>query len=140
MMQPDAGAAMMPPLWPRNAPPAASDFGDADRDDRRPVVHVFRPCRAATQSGRAREDEWVLEFDSADPQRIEPLMGWTSARDPRQSLRLRFPSRESAAAFARRRGWRVVARLPQQRRLRPKSYADRFRMAVPQAGRSVCVP
>ena len=129
MLQQDAAAAMKPPFWPRNAPPESTDYGDADRNDARPVVHVYQPCRSATQSGRAGAGEWVLEFDSADPQIIEPLMGWTSGRDARRQLRLRFPSLESAAAFAQRRGWRMLMRAPQPRRIRPKSYADRFRMA-----------
>lgn len=130
MLRQHSRAAMTPPFWPRNAPPETTDYGDADRDDRRPAVHVYQPCRSATQSGAARRRDWVLEFDSADPQRIEPLMGWTSCSDTRRQLRMHFPSLESAAAFAQSRGWRMLMRAPQQRRIRPKSYADRFRMSL----------
>lgn len=130
-MQRTAGPGPLAPhYWPRNAPPEDTEYGGRDWEDDRLAVHVYQPCRSVTQSGSARTGRWLLEFDSADPQRIEPLMGWTSCRDTRRQVQLSFPTRESAVDFALRRGWRVMLREPQQRRVRPKSYADRFRAAL----------
>lgn len=117
-----------PAHWPRNAPPDATEYGGRSWEDNRPAVRVYRPCRPATQSGMAGTRQWLLEFDSADPLLPEPLMGWTSSRDPRRQLRLGFPTRESAVDFALRQGWRVMLREEPRHRPRPKRYADRFRI------------
>jgi ETC complex I subunit-like protein len=93
-----------------------------------PVAYIYQPARSPMQSGLARLHEWVLEFALWSPAEIEPLMGWTSSRDPFASIpRLRFPDRESAIAFAERHGWHYLARDPPIRRFRPKSYADNFK-------------
>ena len=42
-------------------------------------------------------------------------------------VRLRFPTREEAAAFAERHGIAYRVHAPAERTLRPKSYADNFR-------------
>jgi hypothetical protein len=93
-----------------------------------PVAYIYQPARSPMQGGLARLHEWVLEFAPWNAAEIEPLMGWTSSRDPFASIpRLRFPDRESAIAFAERHGWRYLARDPPARRVRPKSYADNFK-------------
>lgn len=89
----------------------------------RVTVRIFRPSRRLTQSGRRGEREWIIEFEPAVPPGIDPLMGWTSSRDPLGWQRLRFPDRESAVAFARKRGWRYEVEDPAPSRIRPKSYA-----------------
>jgi ETC complex I subunit conserved region len=87
-----------------------------------PVAYIYQPARSPMQSGLARLHEWVLEFAPWSAAEIEPLMGWTSSRDPFASIpRLRFPDRESAIAFAERHGWHYLARDPPIRRFRPKS-------------------
>ncbi|HEY9012733.1 MAG TPA: NADH dehydrogenase ubiquinone Fe-S protein 4 [Devosia sp.] len=55
---------------------------------------------AAPQANRP----WVLTFERQKPQRIEPLMGWTSDNDPMVQVRLSFPTREAAVAYAERQG------------------------------------
>jgi hypothetical protein len=37
-----------------------------------------------------------LEFELGMPNRIEPLMGWTSGEDPLSTIRLTFKSLEEA--------------------------------------------
>jgi hypothetical protein len=69
------------------------------------VARIYRPARSAMQSGRASAKHWILEFEPAVPPEIEPLMGWTAARDTMQQVRLKFPTADSAVAFARRQGW-----------------------------------
>ena len=128
MLSGSIGRGSAPAHWPRNAPPDPAECGGKPWEDDRPAVRVYRPCRPATQSGMAGTRQWLLEFDSADPHLPEPLVGWTSCRDPRCQLRLSFPTRESAVDFALRQGWRVMLREEPQRRPRPKRYSDRFRI------------
>jgi hypothetical protein len=72
--------------------------------------------------------KWILEFEPWIARELEPLMGWTSSRDPfSPTPRLRFPDRQSAIKFAERRGWQYAVEDPPARRPNPKSYADRFR-------------
>ena len=123
-----------PPWWPRNAPPDAAEYGGRAWEDDRPAVRIYRPGRAVTQAGLAGTRQWLLEFESDDPQRPEPLMGWTSARDPRRQIRMAFPSKESAVAFALRRGWRAVISEPPPARRQPKRYADRLRIEARESG------
>jgi hypothetical protein len=66
---------------------------------------IYKPARSATTSGRAGTKRWLLEFEPQSPRFIEPLMGWTGGTDPLASVRLSFPSREAAVAYAERQGW-----------------------------------
>ncbi len=90
-------------------------------------VRIYQPPKTAMQSGRANTRRWVLEFEPTAPRQVEPLMGWTSSRDTRGQVRLRFDSAEEAVAFARKRGLMYTLERPHEKRLRPKSYADNFR-------------
>jgi hypothetical protein len=83
------------------------------------------------QSGHARSQGWVLEFEPEAARGIEPLMGWTSSGDTRQQLRLNFDTKEQAIAYAQRSGlaYRVFEPPPQAGPR--KSYADNFRWGRP---------
>ena len=89
-------------------------------------VRIFRPSKTAMQSGRANTEQWVLEYEPSDRREVEELMGWTSSRDTRRQLDLRFDSREEAVGFAERRGLAYELLEPRERKARPKAYADNF--------------
>ena len=89
-------------------------------------VRIFQPPKTAMQSGRARTDRWVLEFEPEAAREIDPLMGWTSSRDTPQQVRLWFDTREEAIAYAQRNGYMYSLEQPRQRDLQPKAYADNF--------------
>jgi hypothetical protein len=102
-------------LAPRGAPIAPAyvlDFRPAAalpqkaRDTRHEprTVWIYQPCRNVMQHG-ARARRWILEFGSARAPQADHLMGWVGQGDPRQSLRLIFPTKAHAIAFARRQGW-----------------------------------
>jgi hypothetical protein len=57
-----------------------------------------------------RPNYWVLEFEPSRPLRIEPLMGHTSSDDPYRPIRLKFPDRQSAIAFAENNDWTYIVR------------------------------
>ena len=56
----------------------------------------------------------------------EPLMGWLSSADTARQVRVRFPDRESAVAYAEARGIDYRVTEPKRRRVKPKAYADNF--------------
>jgi hypothetical protein len=42
---------------------------------------IYRPAKTAMQSGRAKSNVWMLEFESNAVRSSDPLMGWTSSSD-----------------------------------------------------------
>ncbi|QHD65136.1 oxidoreductase [Neorickettsia findlayensis] len=86
---------------------------------------IYKPTRAITQSGYS-DQKWVLKFYSDEPKYVEPLMGWVGSRDTTTQLVLKFSSRETAEAYAKRNGIDYTVIMPQQVKVRPKSYADNF--------------
>jgi hypothetical protein len=74
-----------------------------------PTAIIYRPARSATTSAPLSR-HWVLEFEPHRAPRIEPLMGWTSSSDPYRPIRLRFPDRESAVAYAESNDWDYIVR------------------------------
>ena len=90
-------------------------------------VRIFKPAKTAMQSGTANTKDWVLEVAPEMARANDPLMGWTSSSDTRQQVRLTFPSKDAAIAFATRRGWAYTVIEPKTRKLVQKSYADNFR-------------
>ena len=96
-------------------------------------VRIYKPARNAMQSGKAKSDNWVLEFEASAPRTVDPLMGWTSSADTRQQVRLTFDTREEAIAYCEREGlaYHVLPVNPVAKVIK-KSYSDNFKF-----GRSV---
>jgi ETC complex I subunit conserved region len=90
-------------------------------------AHIFRPAKTAMQSGRAQTRSWILEYEPATPRRPDPLMGWASAQDTLNEVRLHFATLDQAVAFADRHGLDYSVIEPQEPTEKPKSYADNFR-------------
>jgi hypothetical protein len=93
-----------------NRPPFAPKVPGTDlRSWEVPTAIIYRPARSATTSG-PRPNHWVLEFEPSRPPRIEPLMGHVSTDDPYRPIRLTFPDRDSAIAFAEGQDWPYIVR------------------------------
>ena len=90
-------------------------------------ARIYQPAKTAMQSGQGNTKKWVLEFEPEEKKLTEPLMGWIGSGDMRGQVRLRFPSRADAVAYAERHGIPYSVREPKRPRIRPKSYADNFR-------------
>ena len=84
------------------------------------------------QSGRAKTQYWLLEYEVETARRPEPLMGWTASGDTLNQVKLKFNSKEDAVAFAERQGFDFAVELPTPHRVRPRSYADNFRYSPPK--------
>jgi hypothetical protein len=92
-----------------------------------PRARIFRQPKSAMQSGYAGTHEWVLDFEPTEARRADPLMGWSGSADTQAQLRLRFDTREEAVAYAEKQGLQYVVEIAQERKFRPKAYADNFR-------------
>jgi NADH dehydrogenase len=91
-------------------------------------ARIYQPARTAMSSGTAKTRDWVLEYAPAAPREVDPLMGWTSSSDMDSQVRLRFPTREAAEAYAREHGLDAVVREPHKRKpnIRPRGYGENF--------------
>ncbi len=91
------------------------------------VARIFKPVRGATTSGKARTHGWALHYAPAAPRRVEPLMGWTSSTDMLAQVRLQFPTKEEAIAYAQRNGIDYRVEEPKPKRETTQAYSDNFR-------------
>jgi hypothetical protein len=91
------------------------------------LARIYRPSKTAMQSGRAQTRKWVLEYEPATRRDPDPLMGWSSARDTLNEVRLRFDTLKEALDFAEKHGLAHTVIEPHQRTEKQKSYADNFR-------------
>lgn len=94
-------------------------------------VRIYQPAKTAMQSGIGKTKAWVLEYEPATPREPDPLMGWASAGDTLNEVRIRFDTLDAAVAFAKKRGLDYTVIAPKARTIRPKSYADNFRYDRP---------
>ena len=90
-------------------------------------ARIYKPAKSTMQSGKGKSVSWLLEFEKSRPNFVEPLMGWVGTDDTVQQVRLAFPTKEAAAAYARSIG--VVAEIiePKVSQQKIKPYADNFK-------------
>lgn len=89
-------------------------------------ARIYRPSKTAMQSGRAKTQDWVLEFSEATKRVTDPVMGWTSASGTEGQVQLKFETREEAISYARREGLVFTVEEPRERKRLVKSYAANF--------------
>ncbi|MXO89810.1 ETC complex I subunit [Pontixanthobacter aquaemixtae] len=91
------------------------------------AARIYQRPQSAMQSGKARTDEWVLEFEQTEARKADPLMGWTGSADTQAQVQLSFADKESAKAYADKYGIaaRIYATPPKS--LKIQAYADNFR-------------
>jgi len=94
------------------------------------AARIYKPARTAMQQGMAPR-HWVLEYEPERPLQIEPLMGWTSSSETKRQVRLSFPTKEEAVAFAIRHGIAFRLEEPKTTEIRAKSYAENFKFGRP---------
>jgi hypothetical protein len=91
------------------------------------LARIFRPAKNAMQSGRAKTNEWVLEFEPKDARRSDPLMGWTVTSDTESSqVQLHFDTKEEAVRYAEAHGIAFQLADPKPAKRIIKAYADNF--------------
>ena len=91
------------------------------------VARIIEIQRRTTQSGRARDGKWTLEFEREQPQRPDPLTGWSGSGDTKTQVRLSFDTKEEALAYAKRKGFTVHLVPAAPVAMKIQAYADNFR-------------
>lgn len=91
------------------------------------AARIYQVPKNAMQSGRAMTDNWMLEFEQSEARWPDPLMGWTGSSDTQSQVRLTFPDKDAAKAYAEKYGIaaRVYATPPKTMKI--QAYADNFR-------------
>ena len=91
------------------------------------VARIIEEQRKTTQSGKAGQGRWTLEFERQQPQRPDPLTGWNGSGDTATQVRLKFDTKEEALAYAQRKGLTVHLVPAAPVGLKLQAYADNFR-------------
>jgi hypothetical protein len=92
-----------------------------------PTARIYQRPKNAMQSGRARTDRWVLEFEPTEAKQPDPLTGWAGSGDTREQVKLGFATAEAAIAYAEKVGLAFVVQPTPTRTLKLQAYADNFR-------------
>ena len=74
----------------------------------------------------SRGHDWVLEFPRQSAVRPDQLMGWQSSSDTARQVRMRFPDKQTAIAYAESYNIAYQIIEPKSRRVKPRAYADNF--------------
>lgn len=90
-------------------------------------ARIYQRTKSAMQSGKARIDEWVLEFERSEALRPDPLMGWAGSGDTQAQVQLIFPDKDAAKAYAAKHGIPARVYSTPPRTLKLQAYADNFR-------------
>jgi hypothetical protein len=90
-------------------------------------ARIYKRPKNAMQSGKALTEQWILDFVPAEARKPDPLMGWTGSGDTQRQLRLKFPSKEAAVAYAGKYGIDASVHEPPPKKLTLQAYADNFR-------------
>lgn len=91
------------------------------------AARIYQRPKSAMQSGKARTDEWVLEFEQSEARKPDPLMGWTGSGDTQAQVVLTFPSKDAARAYAAKYGIPARVHATPTKALKIQAYADNFR-------------
>jgi hypothetical protein len=86
---------------------------------------IYIPTKTAMQSGRGQTKEWLLEFETKDPN-ISVLMGWESSNDTMEEVKLRFSTKDKAIDYATKNNIQYKVIEPNKKKFIIKSYADNF--------------
>ena len=90
-------------------------------------ARIYQRPKNAMQSGRARTDQWVLDFVPAEAKKPDPLMGWAGSGDTQQQVQLAFESCAAAQAYAEKYGISALVHQTPPRALKIQAYADNFK-------------
>jgi NADH dehydrogenase (ubiquinone) Fe-S protein 4 len=101
------------------------------------VVKIFKPP-PTVQNATQNTHVWKMQWEDERTERwANPLMGWTSTRDPLSNthMTLEFGTKEDAIRFAERNGWKYETTEPKPNLTLvskgPKAYADNFKWQGP---------
>ena len=73
------------------------------------ITRISELERKTTQSGKANTGGWLLEFERrCRPCAPDPLTGWNGSGDTNTQVRMKFPTKEAAIAYATSTGFPIT--------------------------------
>ncbi len=90
-------------------------------------ARIYQQPKSAMQSGKAKTETWVLEFEQSEARKPDPLMGWTGSGDTQAQVKLNFPDKDAAKAYAEKHGIAARVHSTPAKTLKLQAYADNFR-------------
>ena len=87
---------------------------------------IYKPTKSATQSGKSKSKIWVLEYETSKSQHADSLMGWIGNGSTLSQIKLDFPTKENAIAYAQHKNIDFEIKEPQNSKFKHKSYAENF--------------
>lgn len=91
------------------------------------TARIIEVQRRTTQSGKARDGSWTLEFERVAPLRPDPLTGWAGSGDTNTQVRLTFDTKDEALAYATKKGFTIHLVPAAPVSLKLQTYADNFK-------------
>jgi hypothetical protein len=91
-----------------------------------PHAKIYQPAKTAMQSGKGNTRQWLLEFDKPAPGTPDALMGWNTMESTITQVRLKFPTKEEAIAYANAKHIPFTVAEPKAAVVPPKAYAENF--------------
>jgi hypothetical protein len=91
------------------------------------IARIIEVSRRTTQSGKARDGKWTLEFERQQAQRPDPLTGWSGSGDTNTQVRISFNTKDEALAYAKAKGFTVHLVPAAPVAMKIQAYADNFR-------------
>ena len=86
---------------------------------------IYIPTKTAMQSGLGKNNKWILEFFTENPN-LNPLMCWETSSDTLSEVKLEFSSKELAISYAKKNNIIYELIEPKKRKIVKKSYANNF--------------
>jgi len=90
-------------------------------------VRIYQPTQSAMQTGSGGgASKWLLEFESTSGKKADSLMGWAGGSTTYDQVKMKFDSKDSAIAFAERKGLSYQVIEPKPRKVKIRNYADNY--------------
>jgi hypothetical protein len=93
------------------------------------IARIYKPSKTAMQSGSAKSDRWLLEFEPETARSYDPLMGTIASTDMNSQVKLWFDSAEEASAYAQKNGLAFRVEQPAAVTRKAVSYSDNFKFS-----------
>ncbi|WP_125910995.1 ETC complex I subunit [Granulibacter bethesdensis] len=103
------------------------DHGTGNEESTPMRARIYQTPKSAMQSGRARSHVWMLVYTAEQKRTPDALMGWIGGAETQTQVRLRFPTRDAAIAYADANGIDYEVETAHGRKVRPKQYSDNFK-------------
>ena len=86
---------------------------------------IYIPSKSAMQSGKGKNDKWLLEFNNNRTEN-DHLINWISSNDTQSQVKIFFNTKDEAIAYAKKNNIKFDIIEPKKSKLIIKSYADNF--------------